>query len=341
MASIKGGYDRRWSDWKLQERLANKELAGPRLDGRRRCPRARWHGTSWRTTICSEQSREVDCHMRRSTRTGRSLRLDDFAGVGSTSGVSSRLRPRRAERAYRFELGLADSSFVQFGYWDSLKKGLLAGEGLQHDLRRMEVAFSIRTSANEITKALSLASWDPMALLMLKEHGECFFTVTEAMLDTDYPGHFMRRIRSVGLSIPCVAGPYTSVNCTLTMLKSSIRKSNLLSAGEHPVEYARQEEDTRFADAIGAVQSITCDGRNEGGVFELNLRDERYLPFEGAGAISEWRLTLPPELRQFDYRTISDVILHLRYTAREGGEALRKADIGCRKRWPIWTRRHW
>lgn len=35
---------------------------------------------------------------------------------------------KRAERAYRHELGLSDSNFIQFGYWDSLKKGVLAGE---------------------------------------------------------------------------------------------------------------------------------------------------------------------------------------------------------------------
>ncbi len=38
---------------------------------------------------------------------------------------------KRAERAYRHELGLKDSNFIQFGHWDSLKKGLLAGERLQ------------------------------------------------------------------------------------------------------------------------------------------------------------------------------------------------------------------
>jgi Tc toxin complex TcA C-terminal TcB-binding domain len=44
-----------------------------------------------------------------------------------------------------------------------------------------------------------------------------------------------------------------------------------------------------------------------------------YLPFEGAGAISTWQLELTKEsqLRQFNYDTISDVILHLRYTSRE------------------------
>ena len=30
---------------------------------------------------------------------------------------------KRAERAFRYELGLKDSSFIQFGYWDSLQEG--------------------------------------------------------------------------------------------------------------------------------------------------------------------------------------------------------------------------
>ena len=57
-------------------------------------------------------------------------------------------------------------------------------------------------------------------------------------------------------------------------------------------------------------------------MFETNLRDERFLPFEGAGAISTWSLGLPSEFRPFDYMTISDVILHVRYTARRGGDSL-------------------
>src|SRR5690606_32979750 len=40
--------------------------------------------------------------------------------------------------------------------------------------------------------------------------------------------------------------------------------------------------------------------------------------FEGAGAISTWRIELP-EVRQFDYRTITDVELELRYTALYDG----------------------
>jgi hypothetical protein len=37
---------------------------------------------------------------------------------------------------------------------------------------------------------------------------------------------------------------------------------------------------------------------------------------QGAGVISSWRLELPSTFRTFDYTTISDVILHVRSTAR-------------------------
>ena len=125
-----------------------------------------------------------------------------------------------------------------------------------------------------------------------------------------------------------MTGPYASVNCTLTLTRSSIRKNALLSDGA----YARRDaEDDRFSDYFSSLQSIvTSTGQNDSGLFETNLRDERFLPFENSGAVSEWRLELPADPSkndpaQFDYQTISDVILHMRYTARQGGGLLRKA----------------
>jgi Tc toxin complex TcA C-terminal TcB-binding domain len=82
--------------------------------------------------------------------------------------------------------------------------------------------------------------------------------------------------------------------------------------------------DERFIYNVGSIQSIAAsNAQNDNGMFELNFRDERYLPFEGCGAISTWRLELPKDVRLFDYNTISDVILHVKYTAREGGSTLR------------------
>ncbi len=55
---------------------------------------------------------------------------------------------KRAERCFRHELGLSDSNYVRYGYWDSLRKGLLAGERLGHDLRRLDAAYLSSTSAS-------------------------------------------------------------------------------------------------------------------------------------------------------------------------------------------------
>lgn len=63
----------------------------------------------------------------------------------------------------------------------------------------------------------------------------------------------------------------------------------------------------------------TSTAQNDGGVFEMSFRDERYLPFEGAGAVSSWRLSLPSTFRPFDYATITDVIISISYTALHDG----------------------
>jgi hypothetical protein len=147
----------------------------------------------------------------------------------------------------------------------------------------------------------------------------------------DGPGHYFRRIKTVAISIPCVTGPYASVNCTATLTKSSVRTSGV-AGGDGYVRTGA--DDSRFNDHFGSTQSIvTSSAQNDSGLFETNLRDERYLPFENSGAVSEWQLQLPTDPSkgdppQFDYNTISDVILHLRYTAREGGGLLRNGAIG-------------
>jgi len=67
---------------------------------------------------------------------------------------------------------------------------------------------------------------------------------------------------------------------------------------------------------------VTSTGQNDNGLFEGGLNDERYLPFEGAGAASRWRIDLDPDCNRFDLETITDIVLHIRYTARDAGQLL-------------------
>jgi hypothetical protein len=332
MASIEGSNARRKEEWIFQKELAemeekqiNKQIAAAEI----RLAIAENELTNHEQQI--ENAREVDAYMRDKF-TNKQLynwMVSQLSALYFQSYQMAYDLAKRAEKAFQYELGLTEASFIQFGYWDSLKKGLLAGEKLGYDLKRMEVAYLEGNRREyELTKHVSLGMLDPEALVMLRERGECFVGLPEAIFDLDYPGHYMRRIKSVGLTIPCVAGPYTGVSCTLTLLKNQVRINSSLTGKEGTYKRDEKGDDPRFRDNVAAIQSITTSsGQNDSGLFELNFRDERYLPFEGAGAISQWRLELPNDFRQFDYNTITDVILHIRYTARDGGGRLKEKAV--------------
>ncbi|MEO6488803.1 MAG: hypothetical protein ABIO04_02590, partial [Ferruginibacter sp.] len=127
---------------------------------------------------------------------------------------------KKAEKTYRFERGLTSSDFINAGYWDAGRNGLLAGEQLYAGLKQLEAAYRENRGYDyEITKHVSLKQINPMAILRLKQSGIAGFSLPELLFDLDYPGHYKRRIKSVSVSIPCIAGPYTGLNATLRLLE--------------------------------------------------------------------------------------------------------------------------
>ena len=325
-ASKTGSFERRADEWALQHNLAARELMqlGRQIIGSLIAEQVAHH--EYRNTSTQmEQAQQVDTFLR-----GKFSNEELYQWM---QGELSRLyyeyyrfafdTARRAERTMKQELmrpELDGTDFVKFNYWDGGRKGLLTGEALFLDLKRMELAYHEQNRREfEITRHISVRQLDPLALLGLKATGTCEVSIPEWLFDLDFPGHYARRLKSVAVSVPAVVGPYTSVNCTVTLLRSTVRRSPLLDEGEYVRHGA---EDGRFVDYYGSMDSIvTSSGTNDAGMFETNLRDDRFLPFEGAGAVSAWRLQLP-DARPFDYSTISDVILHLRYTSRAGGDVL-------------------
>jgi Tc toxin complex TcA C-terminal TcB-binding domain len=83
--------------------------------------------------------------------------------------LALQLAQRAGGLRLRARLDLTATSFVTPGSWDSLKKGLLAGERLGQDLRQMEVAYLEQNQRElEITKHVSLAPTDPVSLIDLR-----------------------------------------------------------------------------------------------------------------------------------------------------------------------------
>ncbi|QJD82467.1 Tc toxin subunit A-related protein [Cohnella herbarum] len=325
MSGTMAGHKRRAEEWKLQSELAIRELG--QIDSQIAAAEIR-KATAERELANQEKQIEHAEEMEQFLKekyTGRELYQWMATQLTTLFFQTYQLAynaAKRAEQAYRFERGLTDSGFIKFGYWDSLRKGLLAGERLHLDLKRLEAAYADQNSRDyELTKSISLVQLDPIALISLRETGACTIMLPEALFDMDHPGHYMRRIKSISITVPCVTGPYTGVHGRLTLMSSRIRISKSSVA-----PYKQQPEDPRFLNDFSAVQSIAFShAQNDAGLFELSFRDERYLPFEGAGAVSEWRLELPTETNAFDFDSISDIVLRLSYTAKEGGDALRKA----------------
>jgi hypothetical protein len=314
---LEAGFHRRDQDWKHQVEVAKRELT--QID---------------KQITAAEIRRDIavrsyEVHQRSIDQTQEAFEFmrDRFSNFGRFTWLSAELQKlnrmafnaalamaRLAEKAYRFERPDEAGPLLSESYWDAGNAGLLAGDRLLLDLQQLERRF-IETNYRtlEIEQSFSLAQLAPLALLSLRELGSCEFTVPEAAFDLTYPGHYRRRIKAVRISVPCVAGPYLNVGATLRLTGSRLRQDPRLA-------------DTLTEVPLGHTTAIATSGaQSDAGVFEFSFRDERFMPFEGAGAVSDWGLELPATFRAFDYRTISDVILRVSYTAEQNDEL--KAEV--------------
>ena len=161
---------------------------------------------------------------------------DKFSGFGLYTFLSRTLQQlhrmafgnalavaQLAERAYHYELPATKSS-----------TSAVNGKGRAPACSRASVscwisgAWSADSSSAtdpplEITQSFSLEQIAPQELIALRETGTAKVRIREFDFDLFYPGHYRRQIRAVRVSIPSVAGPYTNISATLTLLRSRIR----------------------------------------------------------------------------------------------------------------------
>lgn len=322
LVNQKGNYKRRQEEWDLQAELATKEIE--QIDqqiaaSKIRLAIAERDLDSHQLQIVQRETEEAYLKSKYTNKELYSWMSTQVSTIYFQAYQLAFDMAKRAENSFRYELAVPQSAtpYIKFGYWDSLKKGLLSGDKLMLAIHKMEAAYLEQNKRMyELTKQISLRKLAPAQLLELKLKGTCSLEIPEWWFDMDYPGHYLRRIKSMAVSIPCIVGPHTNVNCTITLEQNKVRNTTQITGSYDAVD--------NYTVDYGAIESIaTSHGQNDSGLFELNFNDERYLPFEGAGVISRWTLSLP-EMEQFDYSTISDIVLTLRYCAKEGGAILKQ-----------------
>ncbi len=241
---------------------------------------------------------------------------------------------RKAEKCYHFEIGDTEEnpktaqSFIKGSgsYWDGLYSGLLAGEKLLADLHAMEVAF-LENDRNELEITRPVSLWElekrqgeddlncPQRPLSTLRGGEdCSFIIPETLFSKDFPDQYFRRIRDVRVEIiaPDYRGHY--LNAQLSLTENFL---DLKGIGD------------KIGNRIGTQTMATSTAHQESGKFDFRFGSDKFLPFEGAGAVdSKWSLEITgfDNTRNNDEGTshslnlskIEDVIIHLSYTARMG-----------------------
>jgi hypothetical protein len=309
-ASVQGGHERRSDSWQHEVDTATKDITQIT---------SQLAGANIRLTIANNA---MDIHKKTIAQeqqvadfyTSRFTNVALYSWLASTMKTTYRqayncafAMAQLAQQAYQFERSGDTVMLVGQNYWSQAQSGLLAGEMLLGDLQRLEQRF-IETNYRtpEITQSFSMMQIAPAALLNLRQNATCKFDIPELAFDLVYPGHYCRKIKAVRLTIPCVAGPLTNVGATLTLTNSQLRLT-ATSASLIPIQLKH------------SVMIATSTAQNDSGVFEFSFRDERYMPYEGAGAISSWTVALPDAFRIFDYQTITDVIVHISYTSQYDG----------------------
>lgn len=183
--------------------------------------------------------------------------------------------------------------------------GLLGAERLLTDLTRLD-AYKLTTDKRrlEISKTVSMAQRLPGELIHLRQNGWVSFNTLLDWFDEDYPGHYLRLIKSVKVTLVALVPPIHGIHATLRNEGTStvVVKTN---EGFEPLRAMRSYPESIALDAA----------YNDTGLFTLDPRDPMYLPFEGLGVETEWTLMLPRPNNHFNFETIVDVLFTIDYTA--------------------------
>lgn len=182
--------------------------------------------------------------------------------------------------------------------------GLAGAELLAADVDRLDqYAFSTTTRRLNISQTFSLAQLMPTEFLELRRTGTTAFTTQRALFDADFPGHYLRLISGVSVSLVALIPPNRGVRATL----ASTGVSRVTRQADGVFEDIVLRHDPGLI-ALTSPLSAT-------GVFTLDAQPELLRPFEGQGVDTSWELKLPPAANPFDFGTIADVLLTLDYTA--------------------------
>ena len=320
IAALESGWQRRNNDWVLARDTADKDVAIARQQ--RAIATQRTDIARGEAGVAALQQGHADATVQ--FLATKFTNADLYAWMsGVLGGVYSYLLQqatvvaRLAEQQLAFERQDVQPPTIKSDYWSSAtdqpaagietspdRGGLTGSARLLRDLTSLEqYAFDTNKRKLQLSHSFSLAMIAPMELQDFRQSGELPFSTPMEMFDRGYPGHYLRTIRKIRVTVVGLIPPVHGIRASLT--SSGVSRVVVgRGGGFSTVTIRRTPETVALTSPMGAS-----------GVFELDLQPELLLPFEGTGVDTTWRFLMPRPANPFDLRNIADIVVTMDYTA--------------------------
>ena len=249
------------------------------------------------------------------------------------------------EASWRYETDdYKRQTFIPADLWSGDNLGVLVGVKLQKALLEMEMAYTQQNTRRlNITKTISLKSllsrhliktdetplttWDDVKAA-LKGAKKLSFDFTHQFFDTDFPGHYARKIHSLSVTFPTLLPPYQNMRVLLEQTSNTLLVAPDIDAVKSLYTPTEQISSESLIRNLRINQKIILSrGSDDSGEFpDDGFTGGQYHSFEHTGAVSHWRLSVPrpqncPELLD----NLNDIIIKLNYTAKSGDDVFETA----------------
>ena len=186
---------------------------------------------------------------------------------------------------------------------DSLR-GLTGAANLLRDLYQLDqYAFLKNQRKQQLTETVSLAQLDPLAFAQLADTGRIVFETTNAALDTRLPGHYLRLVHRVRVSVIALTPPNVGIRATLS------------NAGVSRVVIADGDDFSTVTLQRGFEQVSYTVAVDATGQFQADVQPELLNRFEDSAMETQWVFDLPRPANPIDFDSIADILVTFEYTA--------------------------
>ncbi|HLA64306.1 MAG TPA: hypothetical protein VK610_07745 [Rhodothermales bacterium] len=185
------------------------------------------------------------------------------------------------------------------------RRGITGSARLQADLARLDqYAFETDRRKLQLVRTVSLAQHDPIAFARFRETGVLPFSLPMETFDREFPGHYLRLVRSASVTVVGLIPPVQGIRASL----ASSGMSTVVVDEDgvfRPVRVRRDPDEVALSSPYAAS-----------GVFQLEAEGQlRLLPFEGGGVDARWEFRLPRPANPFDFASLADVLVSVEYSA--------------------------